>query len=156
MQCADSAHRPGGEAPVSVWPHLGPGRMGVSQVRGRPHAPMGSQVCLPWRGSDHHLPLPYPSLFGVQTPQRGTASWDVLLHTVPRQPLLTRRCQCQPNMPLDPAQRLWVSTPVGEDPQQESPVPPSTPSGHQLGPQTPVIRTPSTSQGAHREEAPGR
>lgn len=126
----------------------------VSGPRASP-CPHGVTGVPPWRGSDHYLPLPSPSLFGVQTPQRGTASRDALLHMVPRQPFLTRRCQRQPNMPLDPGQRLWVSPPVGEDPQQESPVPPSTLSGHQLGPQTPIIRTPSTSQGAHREEAPG-
>lgn len=92
----------------------------VSGPRASP-CPHGVTGVPPWRGSDHHLPLLYPSLFGVQTPQRGTASRDALLHTVPRQPFLTRRCQRQPNMPLDPAQRPWVSPPVGEDPPAREP-----------------------------------
>lgn len=94
----------------------------------------------PWRGSITNLPLSYPSLFGLQTPHREAASWGVPLHTVPGQPLLTRRC-IQPNMPLDPAQRLWVSPQWGRTPNQESPVPPSAPLATSWGPRPTVVRT---------------
>ena len=152
------AHQPGGEAPVSEWPHVGQAERGRLRSEGVPMPP--------WRGPDGQSPSPTLERPGLPLPPlpqaaragphtEGRHRRGVLLHTAPRQPLLTRRRQRQPNMPLDPAQRLWVSPPGGEDPQQESPVRPSTPSGHQLGPQTPVMRTPSTGQGAHREEVPG-
>ena len=158
MQCPDRCPPTRrGSTCLSVAPR-GAGRTGASQVRGRPHAPMERPrwpIPLSYPGEARiAAPSPAPGCSG-RAAHRGTASRGVLLHTAPRQPLLTRRRQHQPNMPLDPAQRLWVSPPGGEDPQQESPVRPSTPSGHQLGPQTPVMRTPSTGQGAHREEVPG-
>lgn len=139
-----------GSTCLSVAPR-GAGRTGASQVRGCPHAPMERPrwpIPLSYPGEARiAAPSPAPGCSGrIAAPllpvcsgraaHRGTASRGVLLHTAPRQPLLTRRRQHQPNMPLDPAQRLWVSPPGGEDPQQESPVRPSTPSGHQLGPDT--------------------
>lgn len=43
-------------APVSVWPHVGPGRMGASQGQGRPHAPMGVTGVPPLERLDHQSP----------------------------------------------------------------------------------------------------
>lgn len=102
-------------------PTWGRAEWGRLRAEGVPMPPWGSRVYLPWRGSITNLPLSYPSLFGLQTPHREAASWGVPLHTVPGQPLLTRRCQRQPNMPLDPAQRLWVSPQWGRTPSKRAP-----------------------------------
>lgn len=48
LGCTDSTHQPRGEA-LSASPPLQPGRAGMCQVRGCPHAPMGPQDNTTWR-----------------------------------------------------------------------------------------------------------
>ena len=82
---------------VSASPPLRAGQSGAvpsPRTSSRPHGTLGprhvaSQGHLPWEGAPiTSLPTSPPYVqFGVQTPHRGTALWDTLLHAAPGQPL---------------------------------------------------------------------
>lgn len=147
LQCADSAHQPGGKHLSQCGP-VGRAEWGSLQGRGRPHAPMGVTGVPPLERLDPtNLPLSYPSLFGLQTPHREAASWGVPLHGAWAASPDTKVPASAKHASRPSTETLGVTPEWGGPPAREPCLP--LPHWPVAGAPDCAVRTPSTGQGTH-------